>query len=97
MCFDQTKFLHGAHTGSGGTVTLGHSNVDLTQMLGGQLITDLTNVGNLANVLKQGQDVGAGHQITQDISGSRSALGQPDNNGQPNLKDQTLGNLLKDH
>jgi hypothetical protein len=77
---DQVKFLsssdpNAAQTGGAS----GPQN--LTQALGGQLTNDLTNVGNFANVLKQGTALTG--RLTPDISGSGYAAGQQDNTSKP--------------
>jgi len=98
---DQTKFLHWAQTtgptgrnepdGVGGQHRSGHG--DLIQALGGQLTDDLTNVGNLGNMLKHGHDTaGPGFQTTQEFIGSSGALANPD--GQHDLKNHTLNHML---
>jgi hypothetical protein len=99
---DQTKFLHGAHTGGGDGPggTGGHSstgNSDLNQVLGGQLTNDLTNMGDLGNVLKHGHDAsGRGFQTMEEVFGSGGAFANPDNKGQPDLKNHTLNHILSD-
>jgi hypothetical protein len=73
-----TSFLNGASAaGSSGPVATGNSS-----SLGSQLTNDLTNVGNVVNLL-QGKDPASGSQTTPDISGSAQLLGQPHND--PNL------------
>jgi hypothetical protein len=51
-------------------------------VLGGQLTNDLTNVGNVANMLQQGNGAAGGSQTTPDMSGSALLLGQQPNNSQ---------------
>ena len=78
-------------TFSGSPDSLGHGeNQGLTPPLtGGQLMTDLANIGKLGDVAGYGSNdpnAGSGHQPTPNFSGV-GAFGNPDNGGKPEFKD----------
>ena len=70
---------HGEHLGLPPTLT------------SGQLMTDLTNIGKLLDVLGKGSNDpsgGSGHPTTPNVGGYGSgALGNLDNGGKPEFKD----------
>jgi hypothetical protein len=74
---NSAKFLQSA---VGSLVGQGSQSTALAQVLGGQLTNGLTNVGNVANLLQQGNGAAGGSQTTPDISGSAPLRGQPNNN-----------------
>ena len=95
------KFLHGAWStmglgGDGWTVSgspdsLGHGeHQGLTPPLtGGQLMTDLANIGKLGGVAGYGSNdpnAGSAHPPTPNFSGI-GGFGNPDNGGKPEFKD----------